>query len=135
MFLVSPLPAASGLERRTARTRAVVSCPDVIPSRTSPVVPGTLSGNAQHPSGTESPPQDRQHSERRLRPPLPLSCARHQPKDRRGNAGIRWRPAVKLLLPAVYPASSPTTGRLPILPPSAISGSGEVSGDRPPDAR
>jgi hypothetical protein len=39
------------------------------------------------------------------------------------------------LIPAAYPYLSPTTGRLPILPPSTISGSGEVSFDRPPDAR
>src|SRR5258708_16533402 len=45
-------------ERRTARTRSIVSCPHVVPSRTSPVVPGTLSGSAQHPFGAESPPQD-----------------------------------------------------------------------------
>jgi PadR family transcriptional regulator, regulatory protein PadR len=51
-------------------------------------------------------------------------------------AGIlSTRPGEIPLLPAVYPASSPTTGRLPILPPLAISGSGEVSSDRPPDAR
>ena len=50
-----------------------------------------------------------------------LSCARHQPRDRRGNEGTRWRAAVMPLLPAVYPVSSPTIGRLPILPPSAIS--------------
>src|ERR1035441_1398360 len=38
------------------------------------------------------------------------------------------------LIPAASLYLSPTTGRLPILPPSAISGSGEVSSDRLPDA-
>src|SRR6266567_8753952 len=110
-------------------------CPDVTPSRTSPVVPEILLGNVQHLFGTESPPQDRQHSGRLLRHPLPPSCARHQPRDRRGNEGTRWRSAVMPLLLAAYPVSSLPTGRLPILPPSTISGSGEVSSDRPPDAR
>jgi hypothetical protein len=42
---------------------------------------------------------------------------------------------VKPLLLAAIPPYSPTTGRLPILPPSAISGSGAGSGDRPHGAR
>src|SRR5262249_24684880 len=82
---------ASGRERRTARTRSVESCPDVIPSRTLPAVPETLSGNAQLPFGAESPPQDRRHSgvigaslEHRREPVqaaeacfLPSFCSRH----------------------------------------------------------
>src|ERR1019366_7964417 len=43
--------------------------------------------------------------------------------------------AVKPLLPAAYLASSPTTDHLRKLPPSTISGSGEVSGDRPRGAQ
>ena len=84
--LCFPLRAVSGCERRTARTRSVVSYPDVIPSRTLPDVPGTLSGNARHQFGAENPPQDCQHNGRLLRRPLPLSCARHQLIDRRCSA-------------------------------------------------
>src|SRR5215469_17104866 len=51
------------------------------------------------------------------------------------SAGTRWRSAVIPLLPVAYLASFPTTGRLPIPLPSAISGSDEVSFGRPPDAR
>src|SRR5262249_32650919 len=130
-----PLPAASDLERRTARTRSVESCPDVIPSRTSPAVLETHAENVRPLLGAESPPQDHQHNGRLLRRPLPLSCARHQPRYRRDNEGTRWRSAVMPLPPAAYPVSSPTIGRLPILPPLAISESGEVSSDRSPDAR
>src|SRR5207302_7183773 len=64
-----------------------------------------------------------------------FSCARPLPIDRRRNVDKRWRAAVKRLLPAVYLSSSPTTDRLPKLPPATISGSGEVSGDQPRDAR
>ena len=39
--------AASGLGLHNARTRSAVSYPDVIPSRTSPAVPGTPSGTAR----------------------------------------------------------------------------------------
>jgi hypothetical protein len=40
-----------GFERRTARTRSVVSCPHVVPTRTWQVVPGTLAGTARRPCG------------------------------------------------------------------------------------
>jgi hypothetical protein len=96
---------------------------------------GRLGSGDLHPIRLISVPACRRHSGRQPHRPLPLSCARHQPIDRRGNVDTRWRSAVKQLLPVVYPVSSPTTGRLPILLPSAISGSGEVSSDRPPDAR
>src|SRR5260370_1123021 len=112
-----------------------MSCPHVIPIRTSPAVPETLAGTARHPSGIESPPQDHRHSGRQSLRRLRLSCARPQPIDRIRSAGIRWRAAVKRLLPAAYLSSSPTTDRLPRLPPSTISGSGEVSGDRPHGAQ
>jgi len=49
--------------------------------------------------------------------------------------GIRQRAMVKPQLPAAFLASSLTTDHLPKLPPAAISGSDEVSGDRPRDAQ
>jgi len=47
------------------------------------------------------------------------------------SAGTRWRAAVKGLLLAVSPPSSPTTRRLPKCPPSAISGSAAAFGSVP----
>src|SRR5260370_1300316 len=131
MFLVFLPHEIAGLGQQTAGIQSVVSCPHVIPIRTSPAVPETLAGTARHPSGIESPPQDHRHSGRQSLRRLRLSCARPPPIDRIRSAGIRWRAAVKRLLPAVYLSSSPTTDRLPRLPPSTISGSGEVSVHRP----
>src|SRR5262249_2375216 len=74
----------SGLEQRTARIRSVVSCPHVIPNQTSLAVPETLEGTAQHPSGIESPPQDRRRNGRQSHRLSRLSCARPRPIDRTG---------------------------------------------------
>src|SRR5258708_13847169 len=112
--MVLPPPVASGLERQTGRTQSVESCPDVTPSRTSPAVPEILLGNAQHLFGAESPPQDRQHSGRLLRHPLPPSCPRPQPRDRRGNAATRCRSTVMPLPLPRYPASALPTARLTV---------------------
>src|SRR5207253_8350573 len=79
--------AVSGFERRTVRTRSVVSCPHVIPTRTWPAVPGTLAGTARRPFGIESRAQDHRRSGRLSHRPSPLSCARLQPIDRTRNAG------------------------------------------------
>src|SRR5665213_921717 len=125
----------SGLERRTARIRLVVSCPHAIPNQTSPTVPEILAGTARRPSGVESPPQDHRRSGRQPHRRLRFSCARPPPTDRTRSAGTCWRAAVKRLLPAAYLPSSPTTDHLPKLQPSTISGLGEVSGDQPRDAR
>src|SRR6266581_6983777 len=135
MSLVFPLRAASGLERRTARTRSVVSCPHVIPNRTWPAAPEIPVGTARRLPGIESPPQDHRRNGRQSHHPSRLSCARPRPIDRTRNAGTRWRATAKPLLPAVFPHSSPTTGHLRKLRPSTISGSGEVSDDRPRGAQ
>ena len=85
---------------------------------------------ARRPSGIESPLQDHRRSGRQSLRRLRL-FAQPSPIDRIRSKAIRWRAAVKRLLPAAYLSSSPTTDRLPRLPPSTIYGSGEVSRDRP----
>src|SRR5262245_33251491 len=94
-----------------------------------------LPRNVQLPFGFQSQPPDHPHNGRLSHPPLRLSDARPLPIDRTHSGGTRWRAAAKPLIPVAYLLLSPTIGHLPKLPPSTISGSGEVFGDPPRGAR
>src|SRR6267143_2052360 len=89
-----------------------------------------LPGIARLPFGFRSPPPDHRRSGRQSHRPWPLSGAKPRSTDRRRNAGTHWQATLKPLPLAVFLPYSPTIGRLPRLPPSAISGSDVESGDR-----
>src|SRR2546427_12406006 len=130
----SPVPAVFDSEWRTARTGSTVSCPDVIPDRTWRAALEMLPRTAPLPFGVQSPPPDHRRIGRQSPRPW-FSGAKLPPIDQTRSGGTRSQAAAKPPSLAAFPLSSLTIGHLPILQLSTISGSGEVSGDRPRGAR
>src|SRR5437868_2688177 len=105
--------------------------PDGVPARILPSAPETASGSARRPRGAEDQSPDHQRNG-----PLPpargrSSAAKPLSKDRKRNAGTRWRAMVKPRPPAASRLLSPPVCRLPSPRPSTISGSGAGCGCRP----
>src|SRR6266446_7698454 len=113
--------APSGSLLQNARIRSGVFYLDVVPVRTSAVVPSILGETALHRRDAGTPEHCRQHNGPQLLLLRPGASASAVPKDRKRNAGKRSRAAAKSPSPAESPFPSPTIPPLRVRRPSATS--------------